>query len=143
MNRAGGAATSDASAASNGHAGSATTRGSGGRAVDTNDGGGLGGAATGNSGPQNSGGTVAGSGGSAGDNEARGHDRRGRREQRWGERWRGNALSGTTPLSGAVSDFAVARLGLSWLEVYVVGDPQYKQFIKQDAAFSAWKTTLQ
>jgi dienelactone hydrolase len=43
-----------------------------------------------------------------------------------------------TPLGAAASDKVVARIGLSWLEVHVVGDARYQQFIVRDASMSAW-----
>jgi hypothetical protein len=54
----------------------------------------------------------------------------------------GSQFDGMNPLDGGAIDFAVARVALSWLEVYVVGDARYSQFIKQDATFSAWRSTL-
>jgi len=43
-----------------------------------------------------------------------------------------------TPLGGAASDMVVARIGLSWLEVHVVGDTRYAQFLVKDSSMSAW-----
>jgi triacylglycerol lipase len=37
----------------------------------------------------------------------------------------------------------VARLGLSWLKVFVDGDLRYKQFIHTEATLSSWDTTMQ
>ena len=43
-----------------------------------------------------------------------------------------------TPLGAAASDKIVARIGLSWLKVNVVGDTRYQQFIVKDPSMSAW-----
>jgi dienelactone hydrolase len=48
----------------------------------------------------------------------------------------GTHFVANTPLSAAATDKVVARIGLSWLEVYVVGDTRYQQFIMKDATMS-------
>lgn len=50
----------------------------------------------------------------------------------------GTHFVANTPLGAAASDKIVARIGLSWLEVHVVGDSRYQQFIMKDASMSAW-----
>ena len=50
----------------------------------------------------------------------------------------GSHYVGDTPLGTAASDKVVARLGLSWLEVHVLGDSRYQQFLVKDASMSAW-----
>jgi alpha-beta hydrolase superfamily lysophospholipase len=44
----------------------------------------------------------------------------------------------STPLGTASSDHIVARIGLSWLEIYVNGDTRYQQFLVKDPSMSAW-----
>ena len=48
----------------------------------------------------------------------------------------GSHFVANTPLGAAASDKVVARIGLSWLEVYVVGDMRYQQFIAKDPSMS-------
>jgi dienelactone hydrolase len=48
----------------------------------------------------------------------------------------GSHFVANTPLGGAATDKVVARIGLSWLEVYVVGDTRYQQFIMKDTTMS-------
>ncbi|HVW25649.1 MAG TPA: alpha/beta hydrolase [Polyangiaceae bacterium] len=50
----------------------------------------------------------------------------------------GSHLVANTPLGNAATDKVVARIGLSWLEVYVVGDTRYQQFIAKDPSMSAY-----
>jgi triacylglycerol lipase len=50
----------------------------------------------------------------------------------------GSHLVANTPLGVAATDTAVARFGLSWLEVYEVGDTRYQQFFVKDATNSVW-----
>ena len=48
----------------------------------------------------------------------------------------GSHFVANTPLGAAATDKVVARIGLSWLEVYVVGDSRYQQFIAKDMTMS-------
>ncbi len=48
----------------------------------------------------------------------------------------GSHFVANTPLGNAATDKVVARIGLSWLEVYVVGDMRYQQFIAKDMTMS-------
>jgi dienelactone hydrolase len=50
----------------------------------------------------------------------------------------GSHLVANTPLGASATDKIVARIGLSWLEVYVVGDMRYQQFIAKDPSMSAY-----
>jgi dienelactone hydrolase len=50
----------------------------------------------------------------------------------------GSHLVANTPLGAAATDTAAARFGLSWLEVYEVGDTRYQQFFVKDATNSVW-----
>jgi hypothetical protein len=50
----------------------------------------------------------------------------------------GTHFVATTPLGGAATDVAVARFGLSWLEVFEVGDTRYQQFLVKDATNSVF-----
>jgi dienelactone hydrolase len=50
----------------------------------------------------------------------------------------GTHFVGNTPLGGAATDLVVARIGLSWLEVHVVGDLRYAQFFVKDTTMSNW-----
>src|SRR5579884_3782434 len=43
-----------------------------------------------------------------------------------------------TPLGTNATDPVVARTGLSWLEVYLVGDTRYQQFLAKDPAMTTW-----
>jgi alpha-beta hydrolase superfamily lysophospholipase len=45
-----------------------------------------------------------------------------------------------TPLGMQATDPIVARLGLSWLEVHVMGDMRYQQFIVKDSSMSTFDT---
>jgi len=45
-----------------------------------------------------------------------------------------------TPLGGAATDLVVARQGLSWLEVHVMNDSRYQQFLVKDATNSVFDT---
>jgi alpha-beta hydrolase superfamily lysophospholipase len=46
----------------------------------------------------------------------------------------GSHFVANTPLGGAATDVDTARIGLSWLEVHVMGDMRYAQFLVKDAA---------
>jgi dienelactone hydrolase len=48
----------------------------------------------------------------------------------------GSHFVANTPLGTAATDKVVARIGLSWLEVYLVGDMRYQQFIAKDMTMS-------
>ncbi|HLK41096.1 MAG TPA: hypothetical protein VKU41_30305 [Polyangiaceae bacterium] len=48
----------------------------------------------------------------------------------------GSHFVALTPLGTAMTDPVVARIGLSWLEVYVMGDMRYAQFIMKDSTMS-------
>lgn len=48
----------------------------------------------------------------------------------------GSHFVANTPLGTAATDKVVARIGLSWLEVYLVGDMRYAQFIAKDMTMS-------
>jgi hypothetical protein len=50
----------------------------------------------------------------------------------------GTNFVATTPTGGAATDLVVARIGLSWLEVNLVGDSRYQQFLVKDATMSNW-----
>lgn len=50
----------------------------------------------------------------------------------------GTHFVANTPLGGAATDVAVARFGLSWLEVFEVGDTRYQQFLVQDPTNSVF-----
>jgi triacylglycerol lipase len=50
----------------------------------------------------------------------------------------GSHFVANTPLGAAASDKIVARIGLSWLKVNVLGDTRYQQFIVKDPSMSAW-----
>jgi len=52
----------------------------------------------------------------------------------------GSHFVANTPLGTAASDKIVARIGLSWLEVHVIGDSRYQQFIVKDPSMSAFDT---
>jgi dienelactone hydrolase len=44
----------------------------------------------------------------------------------------------STPLGTAATDPVVARVGLSWLKVHLVGDARYAPFLVKDSTMSAW-----
>jgi dienelactone hydrolase len=46
----------------------------------------------------------------------------------------GTHFVANTPLGGAPTDVVTARIGLSWLEVHVMGDSRYQQFLVKDSA---------
>jgi triacylglycerol lipase len=50
----------------------------------------------------------------------------------------GSHYVANTPLGGAATDVVVARIGLSWLEVHVLGDMRYQQFIVKDPTMDAF-----
>jgi dienelactone hydrolase len=50
----------------------------------------------------------------------------------------GTHFVANTPLGTAATDTAVARFGLSWLEVYEVGDTRYQQFLVKDPTNSVF-----
>jgi dienelactone hydrolase len=50
----------------------------------------------------------------------------------------GSHFVANTPLGGAATDVVVARIGLSWLEVQVLGDTRYQQFIAKDSTMDSW-----
>jgi triacylglycerol lipase len=51
----------------------------------------------------------------------------------------GSHFVANTPLGAAATDKIVARIGLSWLMVNLVGDSRYQQFIVKDPSMSAFK----
>lgn len=50
----------------------------------------------------------------------------------------GSHFVALTPLGTQPTDPVVARLGLSWLEVHVMGDMRYQQFIAKDSTMSTF-----
>jgi dienelactone hydrolase len=46
----------------------------------------------------------------------------------------GSHFVANTPLGGATTDVDTARIGLSWLEVHVMGDARYQQFLVNDSS---------
>jgi alpha-beta hydrolase superfamily lysophospholipase len=50
----------------------------------------------------------------------------------------GSHFVALTPLGMTATDPVVARLGLSWLEVHVMGDMRYQQFIMKDSSMSTF-----
>jgi dienelactone hydrolase len=50
----------------------------------------------------------------------------------------GTHFVANTPLGGAATDIVVARQGLSWLEVHVLNDTRYAQFLVKDTTNSVF-----